>query len=104
MAQQHFLYQRASDNVAPNATLAVNSGTEDPGYLAANIIDLNPAKPAQLTTATGSWTFNFAAGAQQVDLMSIVMHNLDAGLEVRWQGHTSNAWGSPDVNLLVTIP
>lgn len=99
----NFLYQRATDNVAPSATVAVNTGTGDPDYLPANLVDLNPAKPAQLTTTTGSWTFNFAS-PQQVDVLSIIMHNLTAGLEVRLQGHTSNSWGSPTLNLTITIP
>lgn len=100
---QNFVFQRATDNVAPDATVAVQSGTEDATYPAANINDQNPAKPAQLTTTVGAWTWNFAA-PQRIDVMAIVMHNVDAGLEVRFQGHTSNSWGSPTLNQVVTIP
>jgi len=100
---QHLIYQHASDNVAPDAAVAVQTGVEDATYPSANLVDKNPAKPAQLTTAVGAWTFEFDA-PQRLDLFSIVMHNLDAGLDVRFQGHTSNTWTAPDVNLVVTIP
>lgn len=100
---QNFIFQRSTDNVAPNATVAVNSGTEDSAYPAANIKDLNPAKPAQLTTTTGSWTFNFSS-PQQVDLLAIVMHNLTAGLNVRLQANTTSSWGAPPLSLAITIP
>ena len=31
------------------------------------------------------------------------MHNLDAGLDVKWQMHTADAWGTPDVEETFTI-
>ena len=34
------IYAHYSDNVAPSATITVNTGTEDPDYLAANLVDL----------------------------------------------------------------
>lgn len=97
------LYGHYSDNVAPLATWAVNTGAEDPDYLAANLVDRNPAKPAQLTGTTGSWVGSYA-GAQRVDLVVLPMHNLIAGLEVRIQGNAANAWGAPTFNQAITIP
>lgn len=96
-------YQHYSDNVAPNATVTVNTGTEDTSYPAANIKDRNPAKPAKLTTTTGSWVFAFGL-AQRVDIVSIIMHNITAGLEVRIQGNATNSWGAPTFNQVITIP
>jgi hypothetical protein len=97
------IYAHYTDNVAPQATVTVNTGTEDPDYPAAGINDQNTAKPAQLTTATGSWVFDWGA-AQRVDWVQIPMHNLDAGLEVRIQMHASNSWGSPSLNTTIAIP
>ena len=96
-------YQHFSDNKAPNATVTVNTGTEDAGYPAANIKDRNPAKPAKLTTTTGSWVFAFGS-AQRVDIAAIIMHNLTAGLEVRIQGNATSSWGAPTFNQAFTIP
>lgn len=97
------IYTHYEDNVAPNATVTVNTGTEDPDYPAANLVDLNPAKPAQLTTTTGSWVFDWGA-AQRVDWVLLPMHNLTAGLEVRIQMNATSSWGSPTVNEQITIP
>jgi hypothetical protein len=97
------IYGHYSDNVAPAATITVNTGTEDATYPAANLADLNPSKPAQLTTTTGSWVFDWGA-AQRVDWVLLPMHNLTAGLEVRIQMHTANSWGSPSLDTTITIP
>lgn len=96
-------YQHYSDNMAPSATVAVNTGTEDAAYPAANLKDRNPARPGKLTTTTGSWTFNFVA-AQRVDIVALLMHNLAAGLSVRIQGNATNAWGAPTFDQAITIP
>lgn len=99
------IYQLGTDNVAPNAAIAVQSGTEDSGYLAANIAQAtpNPAKPAKLTTTTGAWTFNYGV-AQRVDIAAIIHHNLTAGLNVRIQGNATNAWGAPTLDAPFVIP
>lgn len=97
------LYGHYADNVAPNATPTVNTGTEDTTYPAAYLIDSIPSRPAQLTTTTGSWVLTFAA-AQRVDLVALPMHNLSAGLEVRIQGNAANVWGAPSLNETITIP
>lgn len=97
------IYAHYDDNVAPNATVTVNTGTEDADYPAANLVDRLIVKPAQLTTTTGSWVFDFGA-AQRVDWVAIPMHNLTAGLEVRIQGNAANVWGAPTLNTTITIP
>lgn len=103
-----FIYTRPSDNLldpdlSPAPVLAVNTGVEDAAYLAANLGDGLPQKPAKLTGFTGSWTANLGS-AKRVDLVSIIHSNLDASLAVSIQGHTSNAWGAPDVSQAFTIP
>ena len=97
------VYGHYSDNVAPNATITIQSGTLASGYTAEAIADNNPAKPSILTGTTGAWQFAFAA-AQRVDAVFLPMHNLNAGLEVRIQGHASAAWGAPSFNQAITIP
>lgn len=98
-----FLYSRYSDNVAPNATPSVDTGTEDTAYPAANLVDRDPGKPAKLTTTTGSYLWDFGS-AQRVDLFGLIHHNLTAGLDVKIQANATNAWGSPTVSAAVTIP
>src|SRR5512139_4104440 len=97
------LYGLPSDNVAPNATISVVTGTEDTTYPAANLATLNPAKPAKLTTTTGRWVFDFTT-AQQVDVVALIHTNLDAGLTVKVQANATNVWTSPSLDLAITIP
>lgn len=99
----NLLFQKPTDNIAAAATLTVNTGTEDAAYPAANLVDLNPAKPAKLTTTTGSWVFDFGTAAN-VDLVAIIHHNLDAGLNVRIQANATDSWGAPSLNQVITIP
>lgn len=99
----NLIYAHYSDNVAPNATVSVQTGTAATGYPASNLVDRIPAKPAKLVETTGAWLFNFGA-AQRVDWVALPHHNLTAGLEVRIQGNAANAWGAPSLNELITIP
>lgn len=102
MADTDLHYQHNGDQVAGDATITVNTGTEDTAYPKANLVDGDPAKPAKLTGTTGSWVFDFGS-AQRVDLIAIIMHNLDAGLSVKIQGNASDSWGGPTLDEAVTI-
>lgn len=97
------IYSLYSDNVAPNAAWSVDTGTEDATYPAANIADRIVAKPAQLSTTTGSWTGDFSA-AQRADWFALLIDNLTPGLTVRYQMHTAASWGTPDLTTTITIP
>jgi len=99
----NLLFQKPTDNIAASGTLAVQSGTEDTGYPAANLVDLNPAKPAKLTTTTGAWRWDFGS-ATAIDVVAIIHHNLTAGLNVRIQGNATDAWGAPTLDQAITIP
>lgn len=99
----NLLFQKPTDNIAAAATLSVDTGTEDAAYPATNLVDLNPAKPAKLTTTTGSFVFAFPAPVN-VDLVALIHHNLDEGLEVRIQGNAANVWGAPTLDELIVIP
>lgn len=97
------VYGHYSDNVAPSATIAIQTGTAASGYAAANIADRNPAKPSNLNETTGAWTFAYGS-AQRVDWVALLMHNLTAGLNVRIQGNATNVWGAPTFDQAITIP
>jgi hypothetical protein len=84
-------------------TLAVNTGTGDTSYPAANLDNNMPSKPAKLTGTTGSWTRNLGS-AMRADICAVFHHNFQTALDVKLQGHTSNSWGAPDVNLSFSIP
>jgi len=98
-----FLYTRPSDNVGKLGAIAVNTGTGNTAYPAANLIDDRPDIPAKLTGTTGSWV-NDLGSAKRIDFVPIINHNLDAGLEVRLQANATNAWGGPTLNDTFTIP
>lgn len=101
----NFAYFHPSDNVAPNATVSIGTGNADSSYPAANATLLTYAKiaaPSKLQEVTGAWVFDFGS-AQRVDAM-VLWHNFDASLGVSFQGHTSNAWGSPTLTTVLTIP
>jgi hypothetical protein len=102
------VYVLPGENLSPVANgggsdWVVNTGTGDAAYPATNLGDLNPAKPAKLTTTTGSWVRDLGS-AKTIEIASLVMHNLTPGLEVRLQGNATNAWGAPTFNQTFTIP
>lgn len=96
-------YLRPGDNVAAAATITVETGTADDGYPADNLVDLNPGKPARLVETSGAWLFDFGA-AQSLDLVALIHHNLDAGLDVRIQGNDTDDWTTPALDEAITIP
>jgi hypothetical protein len=100
----HLLFGHHSDNVAPNATISVFSGTEDANFPLANLIDLDPSLPGQFTTTTGRVVFDFTT-AQRVDVGAIIHHNLTPGLAgVRIEANATNSWGAPSFSASFVIP
>lgn len=95
------LIGRAAYNVAGNASVV--GSAEDADYPAAYLYDGNLARPAKMTTTSGSWVFNFGS-PQRVDLFAFGPHNLDAGLAVQLQANASDSWGAPTISASVTIP
>lgn len=98
----NLIYTLPTDRLVPSA-VTVQTGTEDPNYLAVNLVDLDPGNPAKLTGTTGAWVFDFGS-AVTPQLFALIHHNLDAGISVRLQAHTSNTWGAPSLDLALTIP
>lgn len=96
-----FIYTRPTDRLA--GTLAVETGTAAVGYPADYLDDNQPHLPAKLVETSGAWTRDFGAPTQ-VDFCAVIHHNLNVGVVVRLQGHGSNVWTSPDVNLQLVLP
>ncbi len=86
---------------APAVT--VQTGTEDPAYPAANLVDANPAKPAKLTTTSGAWVLDFGS-AVTIRAAALIYHQLDHGLDVTLEANASSSWGAPSFSASFTIP
>lgn len=97
------IYNRYSDNLAPSATITVQTGTAATGYTATQIADGNIAKPSKLNETSGAWLFDFGS-AKQIMIAAIGHHNFAAGLNVRIQANATNAWGAPSLDVPFTIP
>jgi hypothetical protein len=98
-----WLYAHHLDNVAPLST--VTASAEDPAYLAVNLIDRNPGKPAKLTTTSGYWLGDFGeGGAQVISAVALWKHNFDPGLEVLFQANDTDAWADPALSVAIPIP
>ncbi len=89
------LFARASDNVSPNATVTITSGTGNAEYPPENLVDLRPDLPAKLTGTSGTFRFTWS-GNQVIVGIVVANHNL-AGATVT----LSNAAG---VNQALTVP
>lgn len=94
-------YARASDNIAGTAT--VTASAADAAYPAANLVDLDVAKPAKLTTTSGYWLLNFGS-ARSLAAVALLNHNLDAGAVVYLQANGSDSWLAPAFQRAFTIP
>lgn len=96
-----FQYVHADEDRARSAT--ITGSADSTAYPAANLGNGMPAKPAKLTTTSGNWVFDLGT-VQQVDVVALIHHNLDAGLSVRIQANSSNAWDAPALDQAITIP
>lgn len=93
---------RPDQDFAPLAT-DVEASAEDSGYVAANLIEENPANPAKLTTTSGWWKLTFDAKRKPV-AVALIYHYLDAGLDVRIEANNVDSWTSPPLSVAITIP
>ena len=102
----NLIYQHYTDNVAKNAVITVDVGTEDADYPATLLVDDNPAHVAKIVTSfpnPGAWVFDLGT-ATAVDLVGLIHHDFDAGADVRIEANASNSWGSPPLSESITIP
>jgi hypothetical protein len=95
------IYTQGNDLITVGSA-SVNSGTGDPDYLPAKLMDLKPGVPAKLTTVSGSFVRDLLTDTL-VNGMLISHHNLtQATTTIRIMGNATNSWGAPSVNLLIT--
>lgn len=96
------IYQHYTDLVGWTGT-TITASAADSNYPVANLCTPDPTKPAKLTTTTGWWKVYFGATRQRVDIVALIHHNLQAGLEVRIQGNDTDTWTSPTLNTTFTL-
>jgi hypothetical protein len=89
----------------PNDDAAALLGTvaasaEDPDYLAQNLVSENPARPAKLTSTSGTFTVTLPS-SQTIVAAVLLYHNIDAGVSVTINGNAitipaarADAWPS----------
>lgn len=65
----------------------VATSAEDSAYLAENLIDVNPAKPAKWTTTSGTATITLPTSTAVVGV-AILYHNIAAGVSVDVNGES----------------
>lgn len=98
------IFTRPSDNVAPNATKTIQTGT-DPGddhYGPDTLTDLNPAKMAKILSTTAAWLFDFGA-AQRIDLIALIHSTFATTCTLRLQGNATDVWTSPSFNAVIDV-
>lgn len=103
MSDAHIIYNRYSDNLAPSATITIETGTAATGYLASYIANGNNARPSKLNETSGAWLFDFGTPTE-IAIAAIGHANFEAGLDVRLQANVANSWGSPSFEAAFTIP
>lgn len=96
------IYTHPSDNVAPNATLTIQTGVDpaDTNYDPAVLVDLNPARVAKILSTTAAWLIDFGA-AQRIDLAAFIHSTIEAPGTLHFQGNAADSWGAPSFNALV---
>lgn len=99
------LYTHPSDQQLTAAVLSLASGTEDPDYPLANLLNGNPARPAKFAETDIRIVVDFGVPVS-LDAVALIHTNLDAletDLSVQWQGNSANSWVTPPLDLAFTI-
>ncbi len=102
-----FYYAKPSENAALatyTPTVTLQTATVNPRYPLSRLTDLDPATHFKCLAASDARIVFAYAGAQPIEAVWIPMHNIPAGTVIRWEGHTSNAWGSPAFSKSFTVP
>lgn len=81
----------------------VTASAEDSAYPASNLVDVNPAKPAKLTTGSGWFVLDFGTDVTIV-AAALIYHNIDNGVAVTLQWNSADDWASPAGEQDFTIP
>jgi hypothetical protein len=96
------IFGHPADNYAGQA-VTVTPAEPVSGYPVSRLWDGKPSAAFKLGTTSGAIVFEFEYPTE-IDIAAIIHHNLDQGLDVRIQGHTSDAWGAPSLDQAITIP
>ena len=78
--------------------------TEESGYEAVNVVDALLYKKWRTETDTGEYIV-FDAGSGNtftLDSVAVSGHNLSSGATIKFQMHTSDSWGTPDLDETLT--
>lgn len=99
------IYHYYTDNLIPDSTLRIETGTDtgDSDYAASKLGDLDPAELAKINSSTAAWVANLGS-PQPLSDMQLVHHTVGEAVPVLFQAHDSDSWGSPLVSLPVTAP
>lgn len=97
-----FLYTRPSDRITAG-TWSFVAGTARSSYPLTNLDDGDPSNPFWANETTVRIVKDFGTPTR-VDEVYIFAHTFDAALNLRVQMNATNAWGSPSVDVPVTIP
>lgn len=93
-----------TSNRARTATVSLATGSASASHPLVNIHTGDVTLPF-IASASGAVRVVFDCGsAVRVDGAFLPMTNIPAGTVVKWQGHTASSWGTPDVDVTVTIP
>lgn len=95
------IFARANDHLLPSATIAVASGTPQAGYPATNLFNRNWASPFWIAETTLDLRFDFGTAVLP---QWVVLGNSNLTVAAKWQGHPTDSWGTPDVDLTFGIP
>lgn len=86
----------------PGVTVSASSTSS--GYAASNILNPHKSKIWRTGTSTASeWIELDFGAAVTVTHLGLVAHNFTGGDTIRIKGNASSSWGSPSVNVLITV-
>ena len=84
--------------------VTVSASSTGSGYAASNILNPHKGKLWKTGTATASeWIELDFGAAVAVSYLGLVAHDFVGGDTIRIKGNASSSWGSPSVNVLITV-
>jgi hypothetical protein len=98
------IYTLPSDNVAPNATITIQTGTDpaDENYAPEVLVDMNPARMAKILSTTGAWLFDFT-NPQRIDLAAFIHGTFETTCTLKLQGNATDVWTSPSFDVEIDV-
>lgn len=93
-----------SENLARSATWSITGASASVGFPLANLHDGDVTLPFIASASGAARLIADLGSAARVDDAFLPFYNIPAGTLVKFEGHTSNSWGAPDVSVTVTIP